>query len=111
MQCGWASRQGTQKIAENCSTWSNPAFQTIPAADFPKLFEEKGDGTGGDAGGTDAEEVEKKTAEKITAAEKAGKKLSYSEALKQVMSENPELGKRYESGAGLKSVGKGAKEE
>ena len=106
------SKDSLHAFMETLNTAQRTAFSSL-LKDLPKsqLFEEKGDGTGGDAGGTDAEEVEKKTAEKITTAEKAGKKLSYSEALKQVMSENPELGKRYESGAGLKSVGKGAKEE
>lgn len=64
--------------------------------ELPKnqLFTEVGAGAGA-AEGTAKAEVEAKVDEKINASEKAGKKMTYSEALKEVMSENKELSARY----------------
>jgi hypothetical protein len=54
--------------------------------------------------GTAKAEVDAKIAEKMTAAEKAGKVMKYSDALKEVMSENEGLEKRYDEE--LSPVGK-----
>lgn len=58
-------------------------------------FSEVGKGTGA-ADGTAQAEVEAKITLKMSEAEKAGKPMKYSEALKLVMSENDGLEKRYD---------------
>lgn len=65
--------------------------------ELPKnqIFTEVGAGAGA-IEGTAKAEMEAKINEKISASEKAGSKMSYSEALKEVMSENKELSDRYD---------------
>lgn len=72
-------------------------FSTL-LRDLPKsnLFSEIGSG-GGSGDGSAEHEVEAKIQEKISASEKAGKIMKYSEALKEVMSENKGLEERYNS--------------
>lgn len=64
--------------------------------ELPKnqIFTEVGAGAGA-IEGTAKAEMETKINEKISASEKAGSKMTYSEALKEVMSENKELSARY----------------
>lgn len=72
------------------------AFSVL-IADLPKnqVFNEVG--ASGAAEGTATAEVEAKVAVKMTAAEKAGTPMKYSEALKEVMSEEKGLEERYDA--------------
>lgn len=69
---------------------------TAIVAELPKnqVFTEVGQGQGA-AEGTALAEVEAKVNLKMSESEKAGKKMSYSDALKEVMTENKGLDQRY----------------
>lgn len=92
------SKDNLAKFMESLTDAQRVTFTTL-IAELPKtqLFSEVGHGAGA-AEGTAQAEVEAKIAVKIEASAKNGAKaMTYSEALKQVMSENEGLEQRYDS--------------
>lgn len=70
---------------------------TALIAELPTQVQFAEIGTGAGTEGTAKAEVDAKIEQKLTAAEKAGKPMKYSEALKEVMSENEGLEERFDS--------------